>query len=511
MRDGHPGVVQTAGPDSYAARLRRLHEAAMAARTRSDERTGTGAGQGPEGGATHERPRGVISASWRRCLAAGIDPETGSAPPAFEGEDIRQVRSAHPMSRLLPVITETLLEAVTADDQILLVTDAAGRVLWRDGSHRTMERADEVGLSAGFDWSETAIGTNGLGTALAARRPLYVFSAEHLVRALHVWSCSAAPIIDPDSGEPLGCVDVSGMTRAMPPASVALVEATARLAESRLTLRMLERDQRLRRRHDRHLSALRGEPGALVTATGRIIAGDDALQWAGHRVLPPETGDRVVLPDGRSAFLEALGDDGFLLRLAGRGRAPVLTLSFLGADHPSAYLDGTRLPLSLRHAEILAMLVLNPGGMTADQLSFHLYGDAGNPVTARAEIHRLRAHLGRAIVAKPYRLDCAVEADFVELKRLLATDETTAVARAYRGPLLPRSEAPALRREREELEGQVRARLLRRGGPEALWAYAETERGRSDVQILERLIAMLPRHDHRAVAAGIRIGDAGPP
>ncbi|GAA3407830.1 hypothetical protein GCM10018952_02750 [Streptosporangium vulgare] len=57
----------------------------------------------------------------------------------------------------------------------------------------------------------------------------------------------------------------------MHPASVALVEAAARLAESHLTLRMLERDERLRRRHERHLRALRGEPGALVTATGRII------------------------------------------------------------------------------------------------------------------------------------------------------------------------------------------------------------------------------------------------
>ncbi|MEU3168800.1 GAF domain-containing protein [Streptosporangium sp. NPDC006930] len=493
MRDGHRGAVQTADLASYSSRLRRLHETLIG-------------GERPTG----EGPRSVISASWRRSLDAGVDPDTGSAPIAFDGEDLREVRSAHPMSGILPIITGTLLEVVDADDQILLVTDALGRVLWRDGNRRTMDSADEVGLADGFDWSEGAIGTNGLGTALATRRPLHVFSAEHLVRALHFWSCSAAPIVDPDSGDLLGCVDVSGTTRAMHPASVALVEAAARLAENHLTLRMLERDERLRRRHERHLGTLRGEPGALVTATGRIIAGDDARQW-GARVRLPETGDRVILPDGRSAFLEGLGGDGFLLRLSGPIRGPVLTLSFLGAEHPTAHLEGTRLSLSLRHAEILTMLALNPQGMTAAQLSFHLYGDAGNPVTVRAEIHRLRARLGRTIAAKPYRLTCALEADFLELKRLLAADEAAPVARAYRGPLLPRSEAPALRLEREELEGQVRARLLRRGGPEDLWAYAETEHGRNDIQILERLVVALPRHDHRAVAARIRLGDVDLP
>lgn len=452
----------------------------------------------------------MIFASWRRSLDAGVDLGARSAPLAFEGWDLREIRSAHPMSELLPIITGTLLGAAEASGQVLVVADAGGGVLWRDGDRRTMRRADEVGLAEGFDWSEKAIGTNGLGTALATRRPLHVFAAEHLVRMLHVWSCSAAPILDPDSGDLLGCVDVSGTAQTMHPATVALVEATARLAESHLTLRMLERDGRLRRRHERHLTALRGEPGALVTTTGRIVAGDDARQW-GHRVRLPETGHRVILPDGRSAFLETLGDDGFLLRLTGPARGPVLALSFLGTEHPSARLDGARLSLSLRHAEILTLLALNPRGMTAAQLSFHLYGDEGNPVTVRAEIHRLRSQLGPTIAAKPYRLTCAVEADFLELKKLLAADETGPAARAYRGPLLPRSEAPALRREREELEGQIRAHLLRRGDPDDLWAYAETEYGRSDIQILERLVATLPHHDHRAVAARIRLNDVDLP
>lgn len=487
MRDSHMSAVPVSELDAYSVRLRRMHEAVT-----GEERS------------VDEAPRNVISASWRRSLDAGIDPEVSSAPLAFEGEDIREIRSAHPLNELLPLVTETLLDATKESAHILMVADAEGRVLWRDGSHQIMDRADEVGLADGFHWGESAIGTNGMGTALETRRPVHIFAAEHLVKVLHPWSCSAAPIVDPDSGDVLGCIDVSGPTRALHPATVALVEATARLAESHLTLRMIERDERLRSRHDKHLRALHGEPGALVTMTGRIISGDHARQW-GHRIRLPETGDRVILPGGQAALLEPLGDS-FLLRLPGRAHGgPVLTLSFLGAERPSAHLDGVRLSLSLRHAEILALLALNPQGMTADQLSFHLYGDAGNPVTIRAEIHRLRAQLGPTVAAKPYRLVCAVEADFLDLRRLLATDEASPVGRGYGGPLLPRSEAPTLRRIREELEGQVRARLLLRGGPDDLWAYAETEYGKNDINILERLVAMLPCEDHRAVAARIRL------
>ncbi|GAA3081123.1 helix-turn-helix domain-containing protein [Streptosporangium carneum] len=484
MSGSRPGAV----PDinAHSVRLRRLHEAALD-------------GARPRG----ETPRSLISASWRRSMDAGVDPETRSAPPAFERRDLRDVRSRHPMGDLLPLIAGTLLDAASASAHILMVTDEEGRVLWRDGDREVMRTADEVGLADGFHWGEHAIGTNGMGTALATRRPVHVFSAEHLVRALHSWSCSAAPIVDPDGGQVLGCVDMSGSMHALHPATVALVETTARLAESHLALRMRERDDVFRARNDRHLRALRGEPGALVTATGRVVSCDRTRQW-GDRVRLPGSGDRVVLPDGGTALLSPL-DGGFLLRLPERAHAPTLTLSFLGTDHPDADLDGLRVPLSPRHAEILTLLALNPRGTTADQLSFHLYGDAGNPVTARAEIHRLRVQLGPVIAARPYRLTCAVRADFLDLRRLLAEKDAAAVAHAYRGPLLPRSEAPAVRGEREELEGRVRAHLLSRGSPDDLWTYANTEHARNDVHVLERLLVMLPHDDHRAAVARIRL------
>ncbi|MGR6913518.1 GAF domain-containing protein [[Actinomadura] parvosata] len=453
------------------------------------------------GRAWPESPRRLIKASWRRSLDAGIDPEGTSAPLVCDPTSMRDIRDTHPLQPLLPLLAQTLSGMADETGHIMIVTDGDGRVLWREGNHAVMRHADRIGLADGHQWGERDVGTNGIGTALATGRPVHVYSEEHLMRVLHIWSCSAAPITDPDSGRVIGCVDVSGTARSLHPATVALVAATAKLAETQLALRMHERDERLRRRYE----SLRGRPGILLSATGRVISGDPAGDLGervqvGERLSP---GHRLLLRDGTVAHLEPFSG-GYLLHPAPSAAPQPLTLSLLGEGVPTAsYGDGDR-PLSLRHAELLALLTLHPHGLTAEQLSFHLYGDAGNPVTIRAEIHRLRAQLGEAIAAKPYRLACPVEADFLKVRHLLSSDDPAALARAYPGPLLPRSESPEIRRERDELEAQVRAFLLRRGGPDEWWVYAQTCNGRDDYEVLERLAA-LPPTDLRSAAARSRL------
>ncbi|NUW44628.1 helix-turn-helix domain-containing protein [Nonomuraea rhodomycinica] len=509
--------------DAYSRRLRAAHDEALS------EAGGAGGPGGPDPAARGRKPdpgephpaargrgtglgegaRWLISTSWRRSVEAGVDPEDGPAPLSLDLSHLGDVRDAHPLRPLLPMLTETLARMADESRHIVVVTDRDGRVLWRDGNLGVMRSADRIGLSEGHGWSEERMGTNGIGTALAVLRPVNVYSAEHLLRLLHVWSCSAAPIVDPDSGEVLGCVDVSGTAPSLHPATAALVGTVARLAESQLALRMYERDERLLRRYEE----LRGRPGILLSATGRVIAGDPGGAL-GPRVRLPADGERLLLRDGRTVALEPFCD-GYLVRAtttaattlpaAATTVPPTLRLGFLGEGVPTAAVGERRLPLSLRHAEILALLALHPRGLSAEQLSFHLYGDAGNPVTIRAEIHRLRAQLRGTIGAKPYRLTSPVEADFLELRHLLAANAPAALARTYKGPLLPRSESPEIRRERDELEVQVRACLLLHGSPDDLWTYAQTANGRDDLQILERLAESLPFTDHRAAAARARL------
>ncbi|GAA0422405.1 transcriptional regulator [Acrocarpospora corrugata] len=455
-------------------------------------------GNAPQG----ESPRTVISASWRRSLAAGIHPEVRAAPLVYDVGDIGDARSAHPLSELLPLLNHTLLQIADEAAHIMVVTDADGHILWRDGHREVLRHGDTIGLADGFAWSEEAVGTNGIGTALATGRPTSVYSAEHLIKVLHHWSCVGSPIIDPDSGEVLGCIDISGTTETLPPATVALVGAAARLAESHLALRMRESDERIRSRHQGRLRA----SGLLVTPSGRVIGGERIAVpvTGGERITLPVGGDRVVLPDGRSARVESLGD-AYLIMPYGVWDTPRLSLTLLGTERPHAELDGVRVPLSLRHAEILALLASHPRGLTADQLSFLLYGDAGNPVTIRAEIHRLRAVLSGAVAAKPYRLVGEVEADVLTVREALSRGDLVTLTRLYQGPLLPRSESPALRRERDELDARVRSELLAKGSVDDLWIFAQTPTGHDDFEILEHIINRTSVNDHRHAAALVRL------
>ena len=61
-------------------------------------------------------------------------------------------------------------------------------------------------------------GTNGVGTAIAVDHPVQIFSAEHFSRSIHGWTCSGAPVHDPETGKVLGIIDLSSGIRAAAPA-----------------------------------------------------------------------------------------------------------------------------------------------------------------------------------------------------------------------------------------------------------------------------------------------------
>lgn len=87
---------------------------------------------------------------------------------------------------------------------------------------------------------------------------------------------------------------------------------------------------------------------------------------------------------------------------------------------------------------------------------------------------------------------------------LLDEGDVAGAVRLYTGELLPRSDAPAVRAERDELAVRVRRQALDRGGADALWTYAQTEPGRADLEALERLREVLPAGDPRLDAVASR-------
>ena len=84
-----------------------------------------------------------------------------------------------------------------------------------------------MNFAVGALWSESGAGTNAIGTALAADHAVQVFAAEHFNEVVQAWTCAAAPVHDPDTGEVLGVIDLTSKMSTVHPHSFAVAVATA--------------------------------------------------------------------------------------------------------------------------------------------------------------------------------------------------------------------------------------------------------------------------------------------
>ncbi|HEY3483587.1 MAG TPA: transcriptional regulator, partial [Streptomyces sp.] len=104
-------------------------------------------------------PRPVIGASWERVQRRGVDPDIGRHNGLLSTEEIEHRRQSTPLGDVLPLLREGLVSVADAAWHIMVVTDADGRVLWRDGSLAVRKSADRLGFAEGASWAEDVVGT----------------------------------------------------------------------------------------------------------------------------------------------------------------------------------------------------------------------------------------------------------------------------------------------------------------------------------------------------------------
>jgi hypothetical protein len=457
--------------------------------------------------------REPIVDSWRRSAEAGIDPTGHQLAPVLADEDeTKMLWQEHPLARMAPLIHECLGAIADEADHLIVITDANGLLLSVEGSGRLRMRAAEtMNFTEGTLWSERGAGTNAIGTAIAAKHAVQVFGPEHFNEVVQRWTCSAAPIHDPDTGRPIGVIDLTGDFSSVHPHSLSVATATARAVEASLRLDLQEHDLRLRARYgDRIASA--PESRALVTATGRPITKVPASWGAAGRLAIPPGGGRVRLPSGEAAIAESVGpgEEAYVVRTAARlapGGRPLARLTALGADRATLEVDGRATQLRPRLAEILVLLCGHPEGMSASALCAALHGDEGSPASVRVEVSRLRKLLGPWIDTDRYRLTCDFETDVRRIEGLLTRGAVREAAEAYAGPLLPHSEAPGIVRERDRVDTWLRQAVMTADDAEALWAWVHTSTGEEDLGAWKRLLTQLEFRDPRRSLCAARVGE----
>ena len=444
--------------------------------------------------------RTVVADSWCRSRAARVDPEHGLPPVSLVDGDLEDYRSDHPLAAVLPMLRQLLGEIADDGRHLMAVSDAAGRLLWVEGHPSVRAGAARMNFVEGALWDERHAGTNAPGTALAVDHAVQIFASEHFSRMVQPWTCSAAPIHDPATGDILGVIDVTGGDHLAVPVGLALVQATARAVEAELARSAAAREHRLRARYLDHVGR-HAESTALVDRAGRILVATPGAWPSGVVALDLEHG-RAVLPGGREAVVEPFDDGGaFIVRRPGPPATPGaahLRLTCLGRGRLTE--DGGPLPLRPRQVEILALLVLERREMTHDRLREALYGERHvSPATLKAEVSHLRRILGGALSTGRYELTVPIGCDAVDLLDALRAGRPDEALRHYRGPLLPDSDAPGIAVWRDHIDVALREAVLCHGDPDAVLDYGELHP--EDLQVHERALDLLDRTDPRRAVA----------
>ncbi|MFK3834791.1 GAF domain-containing protein [Microbacterium sp. NPDC087868] len=387
-----------------------------------------------------QQVRPLVRASWERSWRGRVGPES---PPALELglDELEEYRRAHPLAAVMDTIRGLLLPGTPEDAGVVIaIGDQAGRLLWIEGDRQLQSLTDDMGFVAGANWAEDAVGTTAPGTALALGQSVQIRGAEHYNRLVHPWSCTAAPVRDPETQRVLGVIDITGGPEVVTPQARLLVDATARAVESELLIaRLRARAETSPRAH--HFAPTRTRAAARAT-----------------------------------------------LHVLGRDRARLETAS----EHEESVIE-----LSARHAAILLMLATHRQGLSAERLTELVYGADVSPDTLRPEMVRLRKVLEQRMPelvpeSRPYRLPVTLDTDAQDVMSLLDRGAHRVALTAYRGPVLPESTSPGVEEFRETVRAALREAMLSEASLDVLLSYAEIPEGQSDAEALRLALEMLP-------------------
>ena len=298
----------------------------------------------------------VIDQSHLRCVALGVSriERPDHSPLGRSDFTVVRDRNRRLFDHAAPVM-EMLHGQIINSQSMVVLTDATGTILHSTGDDEFLARASKVALQPGANWSESAKGTNAIGTALIEEVPTLVHADEHYLHANHFLTCSATPILDP-RGNMLGVLDVTGDHRGYHQHTMALVTMSARMIENHW---LTEEDRNAMRLHFH----------SRVEFIGTLMEGILAINADGR-----------IVGANRGA-LEQLGLSGAALRAQ--------SLVSLFGTTVSALVDRFRTPLAT------PLPVHSPSGRT-----FHLHARFNWPVWTS---------LAEAVSAAPALLDAAVQ------------------------------------------------------------------------------------------------------
>ncbi len=242
--------------------------------------------------------RPAVLESWRRSSQHNIAVTRPETTVVTDADFYRRRQQHRTFLHAARPAMEKAREFLAGANSMAILTDPTGTVLETVGDARAMDLGSSVKLQRGGRWGEAEIGTNAIGTAIAAMAPIQIHAVEHFCSEVQRWTCAAAPVRHPLSNELLGVIDISGPAGAFNPQSLAHAVAMAQQIEGLVERRIdAEHDRVLRHFLDKRSLWLTEEVVAFGRSGTLIYSTEKALREIKRR-------NPNLLADGRLAFLK---------------------------------------------------------------------------------------------------------------------------------------------------------------------------------------------------------------
>jgi len=223
----------------------------------------------------------LIERSWQRCYDNGLMPKACGREARLSQVEFRDVRdrSSALLDSARPQL-DSLYTQIQNTHCAVLMADRDGTILHGVGDADFVPQARRVELMPGGVWSETARGTNAIGTAAREAKPVVVHAGEHYLDQNGFLTCAAVPIFDP-KGQVLGVLDISSNAQHPQHHTLALVNLAVSMIENQLLEHECRNAHLLFFHPDAHLLGGLYEGIVAYDDDGRILG---CNRWARHHL-----------------------------------------------------------------------------------------------------------------------------------------------------------------------------------------------------------------------------------
>ncbi|AOY16152.1 sigma-54-dependent Fis family transcriptional regulator [Bacillus sp. ABP14] len=186
-----------------------------------------------------------ISESWYRCKQANVNPHMNKGQKILSSNVFQDQKKKSEifLDIAIPQI-QNMRKTIDELQMMALLIDPDGYVLSLSGNEQTLKRAKHINFIEGVKWTEAAVGTNAIGTALEIEEAIMISGTEHYSVASHSWSCAAAPIHN-DDGKLIGILDFSCPIEFSHPYMLGMVTSIAHAIERECSIRVHQNELQL--------------------------------------------------------------------------------------------------------------------------------------------------------------------------------------------------------------------------------------------------------------------------